>query len=292
MKKKQIKEIEESEVMEDNLPPEEEPSDSGESKQEEAYLTQREKLYVWVTVLSSFLFFTILFLPYGLFTKKIINSIIKPIAIDYTELDYNFFQQNMVFNAVIDLSGNNIIKADQMGFDISLLSYLKGGFSGSLQMVNPDLIYSGSSIKARTVNAEVDLDDIHNLKVSNGKIKFISSQMEILSLNIRTIPIPLENITVSGMMITAVIKNGTVTLDGSKIKVDAFDVIATGTIQLNQSLNTSVLNLKVCINPITGSNLDNSNLYGMYLAAGGKSDSSLCFQVTGSPVSPSFVKQQ
>jgi len=296
MKKKQHKEIddsiEEELNLESDVTEESEFIEEGEfNQEEEEFLTQKEKQYVWLSIFLSFVFFTVLLLPYSLFMKKIINSAVKPITIDYTEFDYNIFGLHYIYDLYVDLAANNNIKADQAGYDFSYFAFLTGGLKGTVQLVNPDLTYSGTVIRARTLNGDFDIDTINNLKNSNGSIRLLASQVDIAGLNIRMIPVPLGDISAGGIKISAIIKNGNVTLDKSRINVDVFEVMLAGNIQLNQSFNSSQLNLNLCLNPKSGSDLDSSSVFGLFVAAGGSAESSMCFSVTGTPSNPSFIKQ-
>ncbi|MDH5656297.1 MAG: hypothetical protein OEZ34_10335, partial [Spirochaetia bacterium] len=206
-------------------------------------------------------------------------------------LDLNLLSHNLLYDLMLEIPGTMNLKSDQAAYNLSYLTLLTGGASGSVQLVNPDMTFQGTKIKARTVNTEIDIDDIYNLKDSSGTFSFNASKMDVSNLNFRSIPIPINSVQISGVRINAVITKGNLKLDGSRVKADVFDIQFRGGMRLNRSFNATVFNLNVCINPVKGSNFEASDLFGFYVSAGGSSESGMCFLVTGSPASPSFVRQ-
>lgn len=280
----EIIEPEELEIQDKEIEPDE---------NREEILSPVEKIQILSAVIISFIFFLLIFMPYGLVFKKSFNAFSKTTVLEYSQLHFGIFSPHLVTNFSIDIQKTFQLYTDELGLDAGLLRlFVFGSADGNIRMSSPVLQSGQNRFSAGTFFTEFKLDKVFEPSAATGKVKILVGNAEITKLNFQSLPFPLDGIKISKLLFNANLDKGNLKLNQAEINADVFRISAAGTVRIMKNIQNSQLNLEICFMPINGAESKESNLYGFYAAAGGDPNGRMCFFIRGTGGSPSFQKKE
>ncbi len=257
-------------------------------------LTLRQKLTVGATILISFIIFSaVVFLPLDLVVRAVLAKYSRMMRIDFMSLDLNLFEPDKISGLKIFLPDGSSIQAEEIQSQLGYREMMIGHPHGTLNVQNFDVSMSSFACVFRSISTAVDLQDVmESLDRWKGELQVRTGPIDITSLPVEGLPIPINaaDVKISSLIINAKFNEGRITLNGTSIKSNVFDITVSGTGRLSAGLTATRLETVVCLTPKPDLENINNVLFGLYLAGGGTAGGRLCLNVTGTPGSPQFKK--
>jgi len=265
--------------------------DEEEEETEKSVLSGREKMVVSVTVFVTFLLFSFFFLPYELILGSVVNRVIAPARISFSSFDFNLFSGEEISNFSFSSPGMNF-RTRGLLLDVGYMALASGSLKGDISLSSPELHFADSRVDAKMINGKFDLVGINrSLRELQGKLELQAAGIDLSSLNLQTIPIPLNELTIKSILLKGEFQTGFFQIGQWSIVTDVFLISISGKIYPGGIPSASRLDNRLCIRPAKGPGVEEHPLYGYYMMQGGTPDGELCLKIGGTLQAPSFVPE-
>ncbi len=261
---------------------------------EETELTGRQKIWIGVSVISSFVLFFILLFPLDIVIRKLLQNPEIGMQADFTSLNLNAFGsddiQGFQFRA-----GNFAISSPQVESTVSWTGLLRDDLTGIVTLNGPfDLQAGDVAVQGKKALLKLNLPDSMAQPASTwvGDI-----ELELQGVNFTAlpsgIPLPLSpsDLRVSQGRIRMGFDGGGVNFEGSSLQTNLFNIRLTGRGTIRGPLATMQLNGRICLRPVSDLQQENPAIYDFYTAFGGAGGGELCFKLEGNLSSPRFLPE-
>lgn len=254
----------------DETYPEEGQEGTTEEKKESLTRSQKIRL-LWAGVFS-FLFFFFLLFPYSILLRKAIESLIAPGKIEASVFDPALFSPTKAKNMKLTMPGNLVVATNELFLDVSTLSLLLGNLSGNAYARYLD--FQSDQVGARTdlIDLQSDLTGIRGpLKGVEGQIHINVANLQFHKfqfMGLQSLMSPSDLLIEKGK-IQIQLKDEAFQFFASRIYTNLFVVDITEGGKLGNTLDSTVLNLKVCLIPEKDLETINPDIFQLYRMATG-----------------------
>jgi len=265
--------------------------DIHEEELEAVRLTFSQKIIVGLSVFLSFLFFSLIFLPYEQIVRRALQSYSRMVRVDFSRLDLNLFDTDRVSDLRITLPDGTSLHATTLVSSLGYRELISAHPHGKVIVENLDVSLTNFALLIRSLESDVNLMDVtEGMDRWKGDLFVKTGAIEIQKIP-ESIPIPVtaSDVKIHSVKLQLKFADGRVNMNGSSIKSNVFDIELSGSGRLGGGSIT--LDTTVCLTPKPDLEQTNNILFGLYLAQGGSAGGRLCLNVTGPPSSPSFKKK-
>ncbi len=258
------------------------------------YLKPREKLQIYIFGLLSFLFFSLLLLPYDKLLKKIFYNFAQSINLEYGQVELNFLNNSLIENVSLNFNEKLGLRASLIDFGIPLLSLSSNHQNGTIEFKNLVFFISSTQILAKKLELNLFLDNIKQpSSLWWGNIKIFSDSLILQNFHYEALDnlgIDLSKLEINKSMIELNFDQGKIKLDNSQILTNYFIIKFKGNIQLKENTSESLLNIELCLSPQAELEKKNAKLMGAFLLLNNSSNTEFCTKIKGSLLSPELEK--
>ncbi|MBI38368.1 MAG: type II secretion system protein GspN [Leptospiraceae bacterium] len=261
---------------------------------EETTLTSRQKIWIGVSVISSFLLFFVLLFPLDIIIRKLLQNPETGMQADFTSLNLNAFGsddiQGFQFRA-----GSFAISSPQVESTVSWIGLMKDDLEGTVTLNGPfDLQAGDVGLQGQKALLKLGLPDSMQQPASTwvGDIELELQGVTFTALP-SAIPLPLSpsDLKVSQGRIRMGFDGGGVNFEGSSLQTNLFNIRLTGRGTIRGPLAAMQLNGRICLRPVSDLQQENPAIYDFYTAFGGTGGGELCFKLEGNLSSPKFLPE-
>ena len=263
-----------------------------EEELEAGRLTGRQKLTVLLTVVVSFVIFSIILLPYDLLLREFVFSrIARMVRIDFSSMDLNLFSSDEIEDLSVTLPDGSFVKAASVVSGIKYRDMLAEHPQGTITLNDAQISIGNFAVESSAIQVVMNLRNIRDgmakwlgsLSVRTGKLN--TQRLE----GLLPVSLPLEGLVMNSLTVNLRFAQGRMTFDGTRAVTNFFAVSFNGAARLAAGgFSSARLDGKICVKPADDLEEKNNTLFGYYLAAGGAAGGEKCFSLRGTPKSPSF----
>ncbi len=265
-----------------------------EFEEEEHRLTLRQKIYVGVSLVLSFVFFSLLMFPRDLFLRAMLARFAGPVRIDFTSADPGLTEQTFQSFSLILPDGTTLL-AGNVESTLHILDLIRGAADGNVILEKTDLATSSLALNWQKGEVTSSLTGISSdLPQMRGDLKLKLDQVTFTRLPpaaANIIPIRPEKIKIASLQLPISFRDGGFGLQNGLIVSNLFTIkVSTNARYQGPSLDNAVLEGQICLKPDRELEQKEPDVFGMYVFAGGAAGGELCFQLRGTAGHPQFNK--
>ncbi|MEQ8353458.1 MAG: type II secretion system protein GspN [Leptospiraceae bacterium] len=272
----------------------EEPGTDIDDDFEETTLTGRQKIWIGVSVLLSFVVFFVALFPLEIIIRSVLQDPQSGMQADFTSINLNAFGSDEIEGFQFRV-GNFTISSPLVESGISWIGLLKDDLQGNI-ILNGKFSLQAGDVAVTGEKAMLKLNLPESL-AQPASTWVGDLELELQSVNFTALPsgIPLpispSDLVVSQGRIRMGFDGGGVNFEGSKLQTNLFDIRLTGRGTIRGPLASMQLNGRICLRPVSDLQQENRAIYDFYTAFGGAGGGELCFKLEGNLSNPRFLPE-
>lgn len=263
-----------------------------EALDEEALLSGRQRMWVAVAGVVSFITFLLLFFPFEGILKSMLQKRLAPaMRLEFTGMKLGLIGQTKIDDLSLESNGGFRLEAESAVADLKKLALIRLTPEGKVRLNSGNFAIGnfGGSFKSLDVNLDMSAISAPPAQWEGTiQVKLDRLEPEQLPGLLAMLPATPEELTIERLNLPLQFKKGVVDFNQTQIQSPLFTVRLEGTGRLSASLSDMSLDGKVCLRPVDDLETRNEGLYNFYIMNGGAAGGELCMKISGMLMSPNL----
>lgn len=270
----------------------EENEDLQEETAEEATLSGRQRLWVVLAGLLSFLFFSFLFFPFEGILRSVLQGLLPPqVRLDFSTVKLGFAGATTVEDLQLRGTDGLYFETEQLAADLKTMALLRRAPQGVIRLKNGSFSAGRFSGTVESVDLTLNMRNM-SLPLSQWEgvmqWKIRGMQPEQLPDILNAIPASPQELSIQQLSLPLRFQNGIVDFGQTQLQTSVFVIRLEGTGRLGRSAGQTSLDGRVCLRPVDDLETKNEPLYSLYIMSGGTAGGELCMKMTGTLARPNI----
>ena len=246
-----------------------------ENEENEAKLVfnSNQKLKIYLSVISAFIFFSILFFPMEKIIKHYFSKFAQTLKLEYSQIDLKFFGTSSIENASLILGKSFGIKSSNVLFGIPLITINSNHQEGYIELNNVALYINPTRIQTKKININLVLNNIkEGINHLEGVVDISTENPIMQEFHIKELEnfgIDLSKLEIKKIFAKLNFEQGILKIDNTIIQSNYFKIVISGNILLKEIISDSVPDASICLIPLPDLETKNPQIFGAFNLIGG-----------------------
>ncbi len=253
----------------------------------EVKLSWNKKIIIIIVGILSYFLFLFLFFPYTSFIRFIMIKYLKEYKVDFVDLNIGLGSKIPIQLTDFYISNDKdvLINGDLIQFKIHLWKLINKEIDGELNLNSGNVKFKEYEFKIKNLTLKSNIKNSYDVPLSNwsGEIGLNLKELFLLELfgPLKTLSLSEDQKNVKNTQILIKVDKGRVNINKFLFTHSLFDVQISGNGRLNDKIDNSTIDTKICFQPNPSLEELNPMIYTLYITAGGSIGGQLCIKMEG-----------
>ncbi len=271
------------------LPGAEAALDEGEDLEEAPRLSIKQKILTALTVLLSFVVFSIIFLPMEPVARYVLRKFGRVVRVEFKTLDLSLFGSDTITDLRVTTPDGSSLRGSSVQSTVSYLGLISEQARGRITIPRLELDSDGFEAKINGVRLDLNVrrlfqptgrwEGMISLEAASAQIGSLPPMVRNLGLDLDPATVKIRSVSLKARMESG----GRLLLDNTSLASNLLNISIKGGGKIRESLFAPDLDATICLTPDRDLETTNKSLFDFYIRLGGTRGGSLCPRAKGVP---------